>query len=122
MGFRLLADLIVLLHLAFIIYVLFGGLLCLRWPRNSWIHLPAVIWGVLIEFAGYICPLTPLENRLRQLSGEEGYGTGFIEHYIIPLIYPVTLTREVMIATGLIVIAVNLLIYALVWRYRRRRS
>jgi hypothetical protein len=85
---RIAADLVVLAHLGFILFVILGGLLVLRWPRMAWIHLPAVIWGALIEFAGWICPLTPLENWLREASGTAGYQGGFIEHYLVPIVYP----------------------------------
>lgn len=110
---RSLADLIALLHFFFVAFVLLGGLLVLRWPSLAWIHLPAAVWGVLIEFAGWICPLTPIENALRRRSGQEGYAGGFIEHYLLPLIYPAGLTRGVQITLGLVVLIVNGLIY---WR------
>ena len=84
----LMADLIVLLHFAFVVFVVLGGLLALRWPRVVWLHVPAVIWGALVEFTGWICPLTPLENRLRRASGEASYQGDFIAHYILPALYP----------------------------------
>ena len=84
----LLADLVVILHLSFVLFVVFGGLLVLRWPRLAWVHLPAAAWGVAIEFTGGICPLTPLENWLREKAGEIGYADGFTEHYILPVLYP----------------------------------
>ncbi len=116
MALRLLADVAVLAHLAFILFVLFGGLLALRWPRAAWVHVPAAAWGTLVELAGWICPLTPLENSLRRASGEAGYSGGFVEHYVIPLIYPGTLTRELQLVLGAGVIALNLAVYAFVWR------
>jgi len=119
---RLLADLVVLGHFAFILFVLFGGLLVLRRPRLAWLHLPAVAWGALIEFRGWICPLTPLENRLRLLAGEEGYRTGFVEHYILPLVYPSGLTREVQLVLGAVVLAINAAVYVAVLRKRKRRG
>jgi hypothetical protein len=118
--YGLAADLTVLLHLGFILFVLFGGGLALIWRRTVWVHLPAVIWGCLIEFAGWYCPLTPLEQGLRQAAGEVGYSGGFIEHYIVPLIYPSGLTREVQILLGGVVLIVNISIYLFVWRKRRR--
>ena len=117
---RILADLIVILHLLFILTVVFGGLLVL-WRRwLVWLHLPVVIWGVGIELYGGICPLTPLESSLRQTAGQQGYQGGFIEHYLIPLIYPEALTRNLQLSLGLGVLLLNLVIYAwLWWRWRR---
>ncbi|HSB77307.1 MAG TPA: DUF2784 domain-containing protein [Candidatus Methylomirabilis sp.] len=120
MGYRLLADLLVLVHLAFVLFVVLGGLLVLRWPRLAWLHLPAAAWGACIEAVGWICPLTPLENLLRQHAGEAGYAGGFIEHYIIRLLYPPGLTRNVQFALTAIVVAVNLAVYAVL--FRRWRS
>ena len=116
------ADLIVILHFGFILFVLFGGFLILKWHRIVWLHLPAVIWGALIELAGWYCPLTPLEQSLRQAAGEGGYSGGFIEHYIVPLIYPVGLTRDMQILFGCIVIVVNVVAYALVIKQWRREK
>ena len=116
------AELIVILHLGFILFVLFGGFLILKWHRIVWLHLPAVIWGALIELAGWYCPLTPLEQSLRQAAGEGGYSGGFIEHYIVPLIYPVGLTRDMQILFGCIVIVVNVVAYALVIKQWRREK
>ena len=118
MIYRLLADAVLLLHLAFIIFVVAGGLLLHRCPRLAWLHLPAVLWGVGIELSGYICPLTPLENRLRRLGGEAGYAGGFVEHYLVPVIYPIGLTREWQIVLGLGVAALNLAAYVRWWRRR----
>jgi hypothetical protein len=114
-----LADLVVLVHFAFIVFVLFGGLLALRWPRAPWIHLPAVVWGAAIEFFGWICPLTPLENSLREASGRAEYAGGFIEHYLIPLIYPAELSRELELILGFGLVILNLVVYFVVWRRRR---
>ena len=105
-----LADLLVAIHFGFILFVIFGGFLVIKWRRLIWLHLPAAIWGALIEFIGWICPLTHWENNLRAASGG-GYASGFIGHYIIPLIYPSGLTREIQIGLGLIVILLNLLAY-----------
>jgi hypothetical protein len=116
--FRILADAVLVLHLAFIAFVMLGGLLVLRAPRLAWLHLPAVAWGAGIAFLGGICPLTPLENRLRALGGEGGYGGGFIEQYLTALIYPSGLTRGVQAALGALVVAVNLAVYL---RLLRRR-
>ena len=120
---RLLAELAVVLHLAFILFVVLGGLLVLRWPRLAFVHLPCAAWGALIEFTGWICPLTPLENRWRVRGGLEGYEESFIEHYLLPLVYPPGLTREVQLVLGAAVLLVNLVVYALiVGRWRRRRA
>ncbi len=116
MLYRIVADVIVILHLAFVGFVLFGGLLVLRRRRVVWLHLPAVAWGAAIEFGGWICPLTPLENWLRMQGGESSYSSDFIEHYLLPLLYPAGLTREVQIALGAVVLAVNLAIYGWIWR------
>jgi len=120
---RFTADVVVLLHLAFILFVAVGGLLVLRWPRVAWVHLPAVVWGALIELAGWICPLTPLENRLRAAAGDVAYTGGFIDRYIMPIVYPDGLTRDMQLALGVAVIAVNLVVYgSLVLRRKRRGS
>ncbi|OGA00809.1 MAG: hypothetical protein A2Z44_04495 [Betaproteobacteria bacterium RBG_19FT_COMBO_58_11] len=120
MLYRNLADLVLLLHLLFIVFVLAGGLLAFRWPNLVWVHLPAVLWGAAIEVAGWICPLTPLENHFRQLAGEAGYAGGFIEHYLLAAVYPAGLTREIQMALGFAVLALNLLVYGVWWRWRRR--
>jgi len=120
MIYRLAADLVVLTHLAFVLFVVLGALLVLRWPRLMWVHLPAAIWGAMIEFGGWICPLTPLENRLRHQGGTTGYGEGFIDHYLVPLIYPTGLTRSMQIGLGIGVVVLNLGIY--VWIARRAAS
>lgn len=114
-----LADLVVVAHGLFILFAVAGGLLVLRWPRVAWLHLPAAAWGVLIEWFGWICPLTPLENTLRQAAGQAGYSGGFVERYLLPLIYPPGLTPAVQLWLGLVVLVVNVAIYALWWRRRR---
>jgi hypothetical protein len=114
------ADLVVGAHFAFVLFVLFGGLLVLRWPRVAYLHLPAAAWGALIEFGGWVCPLTPLEQSLRRSAGGEGYSGGFIEHYILPLLYPSGLTRNAQILLGFFVIAVNAAIYAVAFRSSRQ--
>lgn len=111
MPYRILADLVAALHLLFVVFVVLGGILVLRWPRLAWLHAPAAIWGALIEFAGWICPLTPLENALRRRGGQAGYEGGFIEHYVMPILYPAGLTRGVQIALGVIVVAINAVVY-----------
>lgn len=117
MPYGFLADLVVLVHFAFVLFVVLGGLLVLKWKRLAWVHVPAFLWGALIEFAGWICPLTPLENWLRVKGGITGYRSGFIEHYILPVLYPTLLTRRLQIALGLLVLGVNLWIYG--WLLRR---
>lgn len=120
---RVAADVVVVLHLAFIVFVVAGGLLVLRWPRVAWLHLPAAVWGALIELAGRVCPLTPLEQRLRIAAGQDGYSGGFIENYLIPVIYPAGLNRTVQVVLGLVVVAINVGVYAVVTArtVRRRR-
>lgn len=118
---RLAADAVLLLHLGFILFVLLGGVLAVRWRRAPLLHLPAVAWGVHVELSGGLCPLTPLENRLRIAAGEAGYTGGFVEHYLLPLIYPAGLTQDVQSVLAAIVVGVNVLAYAWVWRSRRRR-
>jgi hypothetical protein len=109
--YRVLADAVLVLHLAFIAFVVLGGLAVLRWPRLGWLHLPAVLWASGITFLGGICPLTPLENRLRAAGGEAGYEGTFIEQYVTTLIYPEGLTRGIQVALGLGMVAVNLAVY-----------
>lgn len=119
--YQLLADLVLVIHLAFIAFVVGGGLLALRWPRAAWLHLPAAAWGALIEFMGWICPLTPLENHFLQLAGATGYQGGFIARYIWPLIYPTQLTPAIQTVLGGIVIVLNSIIYAFVFMKVKRR-
>jgi len=117
MFWRIAADALVLLHLGFILFVLLGGLLLLRWPRLLCLHLPAVAWGIVVECLHLGCPLTPWENNLRRMAGQAGYEDGFIEHYLIPLIYPAGLTPQIQLWLGSIVLLVNLSVYAcLIWR------
>jgi hypothetical protein len=120
MIYRALADAVLVLHLAFILFVVLGGFAVLRWPRLVWIHVPVVLWGAAIEFFGWICPLTPLEKWLRQMGGETAYSGGFIGHYLLPVIYPAGLTRGVQLVLGALVVAVNLAVYAALWRRARR--
>ena len=118
---RLAADAVLLLHLGFILFVLLGGVLAVRWRWAPLLHLPAAAWGVYIELSGGLCPLTPLENRLRIAAGDAGYAGGFIEHYLLALIYPAGLTQDVQYVLAAIVVGVNALAYGWVWRRRRRR-
>ena len=121
MPYRLLADAVVLLHLGFVVFVVCGGLLVL-WRRwMAFVHLPAAVWGVYIEFSGRICPLTPLENHLRALAGDVAYSGAFVERYLMPVLYPPDLRRDVQIALGLFALAVNVAIYLYAWRWWRRR-
>jgi hypothetical protein len=122
MLYRALADATLLIHLGFVLFVALGGLLALRWIWIAWFHLPAAAWGALIEFTGRVCPLTPLEQRLRILGGEEGYEGGFIDHYVTGWIYPDGLTRDMQIAIGIAVIAINVMVYGWVLAHRRSRG
>ena len=118
MIYTLLADSLLLLHFGFILFVCSGALAVLRWPRVVWAHVPSALWGTWIEFSGWICPLTPLESRLRQMGGALGYSGGFIEHYVVPLIYPLGLTRGIQIGLGVVVLAINVTAYGfIVWRW-----
>ncbi len=120
--YGLLADLVVVAHLTFILFVVAGGLLALRWQRSAWIHLPAAVWGVLVELTGWICPLTPLEKGLRLKAGQLGYQGSFVDHHILPLVYPEELTRNVQLVLGALVLVVNAIVYAFVLERRRRIS
>ncbi len=108
---RLLADLVVVLHLAFVLFAALGGFLVIRWRRVAWVHVPAFLWAGWIEIAGWVCPLTPLENLLREKGGEPGYETGFLEHHLLPVLYPAGLTRGVQVTLGLLVMALNAGLY-----------
>ncbi len=119
MSFGWLADGVLLLHLAFIVFVLLGGLLVLRWPRLAFAHLPAAVWGILVEVAGWTCPLTPLEIALRQRAGQAGFTGGFVEHYLTAVVYPEGLTRPAQIALGALALLVNAVIYRRVLARRR---
>jgi len=118
--YRALADLVLVVPLAFVLFVVLGGLLVLRWPRLAWLHVPAAVWGVLIEYTGWICPLTPLENSLRERGGGAGYSGGFIEHYIQSVLYPAGLTRGTQIVLGSLALLVNLTAYGVVVARRGR--
>jgi hypothetical protein len=114
MIYSFLADLLVVFHLVFILYVIAGALLIFKWTKTLWLHLPSCFWGMTVEFTGWICPLTPWEIQLRRLAGEEGYTGSFIEHYLIPVIYPSGLTREVQMVLGGTDLIVNLSLYTLI--------
>lgn len=120
MLYSFLADATVVVHALFIVFVVVGGFFALRWPRVAWLHLPLAAWGAWVEFGNRVCPLTPLENRLRARAGDAGYTGGFIEHYVVGIIYPAGLTREIQLALGAGVVLVNLAVYAWVWRRRTR--
>lgn len=114
MTYRTLADLVLVVHLGFVLFVVLGGLVVVKWPPVAWLHVPAAIWGVLIEYSGWICPLTPLENSLRVRGGVAGYSGGFIEHYIQPVLYPAGLTRSTQVVLGSVVLILNLAAYWIV--------
>jgi len=122
MSYRLLADAVLLLHLGFILFVVFGALLVVNQRRRRrWLplHLAAAGWGFLVEATGAICPLTWAELYFRRLAGQAGYEGGFVDHYLLPLIYPAGLTRELQIGLGVGVLAINALLYAWIWRRSR---
>ena len=120
--YPLLADLVLIVHLAFAVFVLCGGLLVLKWRWIARLHLPAVVWGAVVEFTGWICPLTPLENWLRVQSGEAGAQDDFTTRYLLPILYPVDLTRDVQLLLGTVVIAVNAGMYCWCWRMQVRSA
>lgn len=120
---RIAADAVLLVHLGFVLFVVVGGVLLLRWPKLAWIHLPAVVWAALLELNGWICPLTPLEVSLRQASGQAGYAGDFVDHYIVAMLYPEGLTRGVQLFLAILVVGLNALFYgALLIRARRHRA
>jgi hypothetical protein len=125
MMFRLLADATVALHLAFVLFVVAGGLLVIRWPRLAWAHIPSVVWGAWVEFSGWVCPLTPLENWLRQQAGQAVYTASFVDRYVLPVLYPSVLSRETQWLLGAFVLGVNVGVYLVVLHRRfspRRRA
>jgi hypothetical protein len=122
MVYRSLADLVLLLHFGFVAFVALGALLVLRWPRWAWLHIPAALWGVFVEYTGATCPLTPLEIAWRQRGGEVGYPGGFLEHYVTAILYPTGLTRGLQIGLGTLALAINTAVYvALLVRHRWQR-
>ena len=118
MPYRALADLVLVVHFAFVAFVIFGGVLALRWPRVAWIHLPIALYGAAVEFIGFVCPLTPLEVALRQRGGQAGYAGGFIDHYIAAALYPTGLTRQVQLILGAALVALNVVVYGIWWKKR----
>lgn len=121
MLYAIAAEATLLLHAAFIVFAVAGGLLVLRWRWLVWLHVPAAGWAALVVMAGWICPLTPIEQMLRGLAGQDGYAGSFIEHYLVLLIYPPGLTRSLQLLLGALVLAVNVAVYLVVWGKRRRR-
>jgi hypothetical protein len=122
MVWRALADVVVAIHVAFVLFVVFGGLLVLRRPAIAWLHLPAAVWGAWVELVGWVCPLTPLENLLRARGGGAGYEASFVERYLLPALYPSELTRELQFALGVAVLLINAAIYGRFLANRRRRQ
>lgn len=122
MFYRLLADAVVVIHGLFIVFVIVGGILAWRWRWVAAVHLPCATWGVLIEYRHWVCPLTPLENHLRAKAGAQGYEGGFIEHYLLPVIYPGGLTPRLQLVLGTAALAVNLLAYGVLARRLLRGS
>jgi hypothetical protein len=124
--YRLLADGVLLLHFGFVAFVAGGALLALRWPGLAWLHLPALAWGTYAVLSGAICPLTPLENRLRVAGGGGAYDASFIEQYLLPLVYPGFVQGEAgrgwQIALGIALVAGNAVVYALLWLRQQRAS
>ena len=113
-----LTDFVVVVHALFIIFVLSGGLIVLKWHQVMWIHIPCALWGAAIEFFGWVCPLTYLEIYLREIGNANSYENSFIQHYLLPVIYPSGLTTDIQFLLGVIVIVINLIIYFIVWRHR----
>lgn len=122
MLFALGADFLVLVHLCFIIFVILGGFMLLKWRWLIFMHLPALIWAVLLEFQGWLCPLTPVEQTLRQMAGQQGYEGGFIQHYILPIIYPPALQQDIQFILGVLLILINVIIYLWVFLKPDRKS
>lgn len=120
MAYQILADSIVVLHFGFILFVILGALLIIKWRWIIWLHLPALIWAASIMYWGWICPLTPLENQLNSAAGSEGYEVGFIEHYIIPVIYPEGITPGHQLLLGALLVLLNIGIYLLIWRRHQK--
>jgi hypothetical protein len=116
MVYRLLADCVVFVHVAFVAFVVLGGFLTWRWRGLVWAHVPCALWGMAIEYGGWVCPLTPLENALRSRAGLAGYAGGFVEHYVLPVLYPASLTRPSQVVLGTLVLVVNLVAYGVLVR------
>jgi hypothetical protein len=122
MSYLLLADVIAFVHLLFVLFVIFGALFVLRWPWMLWIHGPALLWGIVVEFTGVICPLTPLESRLRLLGGAAGHGGDFISHWLLAVLYPEFLSRGLQFVLGGLLLLSNMGLYLWIWRKRRIQS
>jgi hypothetical protein len=122
MVYKLLTDLTVFIHLAFILFVVLGGFLVLRWRKSVYAHIPAALWGAAVEYFGLLCPLTPLENYFRNKAGYLTYKAGFIEQYITPLIYPENLKRNIQFILGSLVILINIVIYLLIIIKNKRKQ
>lgn len=120
MMYPLLADLVLIIHLGFVVFVLCGGMLVLKWRWLAWLHLPAAVWGAVVEFTGWICPLTPLENWLREQGGETAYRSDFIAQYLLPVLYPGDLTRDLQLLLGAVVVILNAAVYRWCWRIQTR--
>ena len=120
MWYSWLADLVLCIHVGFVFFVIFGGLLVLKWRWIAWLHLPAAIWGAFVEFTGWICPLTPLENRLREQGGEASYRSDFIAQYLLPVLYPEDLTRDLQLLLGTGVVVLNAAVYWWLWQIQMR--
>ena len=118
--YPLLADLVLIVHLAFVVFVLCGGLLVLRWRWIAWLHMPTIAWGAFVEFSGWICPLTPLENWLRAQGGETAYRSDFIAQYLLPVLYPGDLTRDLQLLLGTVVVVLNTAVYWWLWQMQAR--
>lgn len=121
MLYGLLAEFVAFFHLLFVVFVLAGGVLALKWPWIVRLHLPAAAWGAIVEFSGWLCPLTPLENWLRAQAGQQTYRTDFLDRYLLPILYPDGLTREIQFVLGSIVLLVNGTVYGMLW-WRRRKA
>ncbi len=119
MAYRAAADAILFTHFAFVLFAVLGAFLVLRWPRLAWLHIPAVVWAAFVEFSGTICPLTPMEAFLRRQAGEAGYAGGFIDHYVVSLLYPEGLTQETQTILGAVVVVINAAIYIVAFMRRR---
>ena len=120
--YNILADVIVGAHFLFIVFIVCGGLMVIRWPKIAFLHLPAAIWGAVVEIFGWICPLTPLENHFRSLAGNDSYEGDFIVRYLIPIIYPDNLTINIQIFLGIVVIVINVIFYSIAIHQNRCRS
>jgi hypothetical protein len=120
MPYGILADIVVWIHLAFVLFAVLGAILVIWWRWIFWLHLPAIFWAVWMEFSGKICPLTPLENWLRIRAGQGGYRGDFVEHYLMPVLYPAGLTHNIQILLGLLVIIINAALYGYIIFQSRR--